>query len=109
MVASGVSFSLYYLLYTRRRFDVVLDREVSCLPWHPPWGGALRVGVLVFEGVYEVSSWGRALRDSAFSVVSVATTTGFVTADFDKWDTAAKVILVLLMFVGGCAGSTAGG
>ena len=49
------------------------------------------------------------MRDSAFSVVSVATTTGFVTADFDRWDTAAKVTLVLLMFVGGCAGSTAGG
>ena len=36
-------------------------------------------------------------------------TTGFVTADFDRWDTAAKITLVLLMFIGGCAGSTAGG
>jgi trk system potassium uptake protein TrkH len=109
MVASGVSFSLYYLLYTRRRFDVVLDRELIVY-LAILLGAVLFVwGLLVFEGVYEVSSWGRALRDSAFSVVSVATTTGFVTADFDKWDTAAKVILVLLMFVGGCAGSTAGG
>jgi trk system potassium uptake protein TrkH len=49
------------------------------------------------------------LRDSAFTVSSIITTTGFVTADFDKWDTAAKITLVLLMFVGGCAGSTAGG
>jgi trk system potassium uptake protein len=109
MVASGVSFSLYYLLYTRRRFDVVLDRELLAY-LGILLGAVLFVwGLLVFEGVYEVSSWSRALRDSAFSVVSVATTTGFVTADFDKWDTAAKVILVLLMFVGGCAGSTAGG
>ena len=109
MVASGVSFSLYYLLYTRRRFDVVLDRELTVY-LAILLGAVLFVwGLLVFEGVYEVSSWGRALRDSAFSVVSVATTTGFVTADFDRWDTAAKVILVLLMFVGGCAGSTAGG
>src|SRR5215211_5242566 len=52
---------------------------------------------------------GRALRDSAFSVSSVITTTGYVTADFDKWDQAAKIVLVLIMFVGGCAGSTAGG
>ena len=109
MVASGVSFSLYYLLYTRRSFDVVLDRELLA------YLGILVVaifsvwGVLIFEGVYEASSWGRALRDSAFSVVSVATTTGFVTADFDKWGTAAKLTLVLLMFIGGCAGSTAGG
>ena len=109
MVASGVSFSLYYLLYTRRRFDVVLDRELIVY-LAILLGAVLFVwGLLVFEGVYEVSSWGRALRDSAFSVVSVATTTGFVTADYDRWDTAAKVILVLLMFVGGCAGSTAGG
>jgi trk system potassium uptake protein len=109
MVASGVSFSLYYLLYTRRRFDVVLDRELLAY-LGILLGAVLFVwGLLVFEGVYEVSSWSRALRDSAFSVVSITTTTGFVTADFDKWDTAAKVILVLLMFVGGCAGSTAGG
>jgi trk system potassium uptake protein TrkH len=108
MVASGVSFSLYYLLYTRRRFDVVLDREL--LAYLGILVGAMLFvwGVLVFEGDYG-ASWGRALRDSAFSVVSVTTTTGFVTADFDRWATAAKITLVLLMFVGGCAGSTAGG
>src|SRR5215211_6647304 len=54
-------------------------------------------------------SWVMALRDSAFSVVSVTTTTGFVTVDFDKCDTAAKLALIVLMFVGDCAGSTAGG
>jgi trk system potassium uptake protein len=108
MVASGVSFSLYYLLYTRRRFDMVLDRELLAY-LGILLGAVLFVwGLLVFEGVYG-ASWGRALRDSAFSVVSITTTTGFVTADFDKWDTAAKLTLVLLMFVGGCAGSTAGG
>ena len=52
---------------------------------------------------------GQALRDAIFSVASIITTTGFVTADFDQWDTGAKITLVLLMFVGGCAGSTAGG
>jgi trk system potassium uptake protein TrkH len=109
MTASGVSFSLYYLLFTRRRFDVVLDRELIAY-LGILLGAVLFVwGVLVFKGVYETTSWDTALRDSVFSVVSIATTTGFVTADFDKWDTAAKVILVLLMFIGGCAGSTAGG
>jgi len=109
MVASGVSFSLYYLLYTRRRFDVVLDRELIAY-LGILIGAVLFVwGLLVFEGVYGAPSWGRALRDSAFSVVSITTTTGFVTAVFDEWDTAAKLTLVLLMFIGGCAGSTAGG
>jgi trk system potassium uptake protein TrkH len=65
-------------------------------------------GVLVLEGDYG-DSWDRALRDSAFTVTSIVTTTGFITADFDEWDTAAKFTLVVLMFIGGCAGSTAGG
>jgi trk system potassium uptake protein len=108
MTISGVSFSLYYLLYVRRRFDVVLDREV--LTYLAIIVGAVLFvwGVLVFEGNYG-GSWGRALRDSAFSVTSIMTTTGFTTADFDQWNTGAQVALVLLMFVGGCAGSTAGG
>jgi trk system potassium uptake protein TrkH len=108
MTLSAVSFSLYYSLYTRRRFDVVLDREV--LTYLAILVGAVLFvwGVLVFEGDYG-DSWGQALRDSAFTVSSIMTTTGFVTADFDEWDTAAKFTLVLLMFVGGCAGSTAGG
>jgi hypothetical protein len=54
------------------------------------------------------TSWGTALRDSAFTVSSVITTTGFIAVDFDQWDSAAEVVLILLMFVGGCAGSTAG-
>ena len=65
-------------------------------------------GVLVFEGSYADSAL-RALRDSAFTVTSIVTITGFVTADFDTWEAGAKVTLVFLMFVGGCAGSTAGG
>jgi trk system potassium uptake protein len=110
MAASGVSFSLYYLLYSRRRFDVVLDRELLAYLGLLVGAVVFVWGVLVIEGDYgATSSWATALRDSAFTVVSVTTTTGFVTADFDKWDTAAKLTLVLLMFVGGCAGSTAGG
>ena len=107
MTLSAVSFSLYYLLYTSRRLDALLDREV--LVYLCVMAGAVLFvwGVLVFQGEYE-GSWGRALRDAAFTVPSIMTTTGFVTADFDEWDTAAKFVLVALMFVGGCAGSTAG-
>ena len=108
MTASGVSFSLYYLLYTRRRLDVVLDRELLAYLGIIVASIFFVWGVLVFEGDYGASA-GRALRDSAFTVSSIITTTGYVTADFDQWDTAAKITLILLMFVGGCAGSTAGG
>jgi trk system potassium uptake protein len=108
MTVSGFSFSVYYLLTVRRRMDAVLDREL--LVYLAIIAGAVLFvwGVLVLEGDYG-GSWGLALRDSTFTVTSVVTTTGFVTADFDEWDTAAKFTLVVLMFVGGCAGSTAGG
>ncbi len=108
MTISGFSFSVYYLLYAQRRFDVVLDREL--LVYLAIIVGAVLFvwGVLVFEGDYS-DSWSRALRDSAFTVTSIVNTKGFIKADFDEWDTAAKFTLILLMFVGGCAGSTAGG
>jgi trk system potassium uptake protein TrkH len=108
MTASGVSFSVYYLLYTQRRLDALLDRELLAYLGIIVAAVFFLWGVLVFEGTYGDSA-GRALRDSAFTVSSIITTTGFITADFDRWDTAAKITLVLLMFVGGCAGSTAGG
>ena len=106
MVASGVSFSLYYLLYTRRRLDVLLDRELLAYLGIIAAASIFIWGILVLEGDYG-ASWGRALRDSAFAVSSIITTTGFITADFDRWD-AAQITLILLMFIGGCAGSTAG-
>jgi trk system potassium uptake protein TrkH len=108
MVASGVSFSLYYLFYARRRFDVFLDRELLAYLGIIVAASLFIWGILVLEGDYG-DSWGTALRDSTFAVSSVITTTGFVTVDFDQWDSAAEVVLILLMFVGGCAGSTAGG
>jgi trk system potassium uptake protein TrkH len=55
------------------------------------------------------NDWERSFRDSAFQVISVITTTGFVTADFLQWGTFAIMIFFLLLFVGGCAGSTSGG
>lgn len=108
MTASGVSFSLYYLLYTRRWRDAIFDRELISYLGIIVGSAVFVWGVLVFEGSYG-NSVGQALRDAIFSVTSIITTTGFVTADFDQWDTGAKITLVLLMFIGGCAGSTAGG
>jgi trk system potassium uptake protein TrkH len=108
MTLAGVSFALYYLLYTRRRLNVLSDREL--LTYLGILVGAVFFvwGVLVLEGDYG-DSWAQAFRDAAFSVVSITTTTGYVTADFDLWESGAKYALVLLMFIGGCAGSTAGG
>jgi trk system potassium uptake protein TrkH len=57
----------------------------------------------------KVASLEGALRTSAFQVLSVTTTTGFATADFDLWPNFLRMMLVLMMFFGGCAGSTGGG
>src|SRR5918998_5393805 len=93
MVASGVSFSLYYILYTRRRLDVLLDRELLAYLGIIAAATLFIWGILVLEGDYE-ASWGTALRDSAFTVSSIITTTGFITADFDEWDAAAEITLI---------------
>ncbi len=57
----------------------------------------------------KVNGFGNAFRSAAFQVMSMVTGTGFVTADFDLWDDFLRALLVFLMFLGGCAGSTAGG
>ena len=62
---------------------------------------------LVFSGSY--SNPGKAFTDSVFQVVSVITTTGFFTADYDIWPQFARALIFLLFFIGGCASSTAGG
>jgi trk system potassium uptake protein TrkH len=65
----------------------------------------LVAGALLLKGSHGP---GGALRESAFQVVSMITTTGYCTADFDKWPDFTRAMLVALMFVGGCAGSTGG-
>lgn len=107
MALSAVSFAIYYLLYIERRPARLLDREL--LTYLGILVGAVLFvwGVLISSGVYDSAF--EALRQAAFAATSIMTTTGFVTDDFDTWEAGAKFTLVLLMFVGGCAGSTAGG
>ena len=65
--------------------------------------------VLVNSYHHVYATFGETLRTSAFQVVSIITTTGFGTADFDQWPPVLKILLVSFMFIGGCAGSTGGG
>jgi trk system potassium uptake protein TrkH len=67
---------------------------------------AVTISLLIADDVAGVAE---AARQSAFSVTSITTTTGYTTADFDSWNEFARLGLLVLMFVGGCAGSTAGG
>ena len=105
MLLFGVNFNLYYLLLIRRFRSVFKSEELwvyLCI--------AFAATALIFWNTYaQFSNTADAIRGSAFQVVSFMTTTGYVTAPFNDWPTLSKTILLLLMFCGACAGSTAGG
>lgn len=105
MFLFGINFSCYFLLLIRHVKEVVIDQE-------------LRLYLIIFvvsvllitfnvRGLY--GSLGETIRHAAFQVSSIMTTTGFATTDFDLWPSFSKALLLCLMFIGGCAGSTAGG
>jgi trk/ktr system potassium uptake protein len=107
MIAAGANFSLYYGLARNRGRSLIKDRELHYY-LALILGSSLLICVnLTWAGSYEHLP--RAFLDSLFQVVSIITTTGFASADFDVWPNESRVLLVTLMFVGGCAGSTAGG
>jgi len=105
MLLFGVNFSCYYLLLMRRVKSVFKDEELRTY-----LGIAFGSTVLIalnLRGFYPTVS--ETIRHAAFQVSSIMTTTGFATTDFDKWPSFSKAILLCLMFVGACAGSTGGG
>jgi trk system potassium uptake protein len=107
MVLGGVNFALYWR---------ALRGAESLRPQLPELRAYLMI-LVVATAVVTLSlvasdtaiSVADALRDSAFTVVSITTSTGFITADFEEWDPLGQLVMLMLMFVGGCAGSTAGG
>ncbi len=105
MVLFGVNFALFYCLITGNVRALLRSEE---LRWYLGIFTAASIGITVAL-LPQMGSIPQALRYATFQVASVMSTTGYATADFDLWPVAAKTILFLLMFLGGCAGSTAGG
>ena len=105
MILCGVNFNFYFLLLLRRFRRAVSSEEVRA------YLGIILVsiGIITLNIRSMYSGLGEALRHAAFQVGSIITTTGFSSCDFDLWPTLSKQLLVLLMFVGACAGSTGGG
>ena len=108
MFLAGANFSLYYRVWAGRgqRWSLFRDAE-------------FRLYTLISIGVTALITWdllrystyrnpAQAALDSTFQTLSLLTTPGFATADFDGWPPLSRIVLVALMFVGGCAGSTAG-
>lgn len=116
MVLAGVNFSLYYLVIRPQRTKTTWRSRISVLTGDVEFRAYLGI-IAVVTVLLAISLLANriydnifvALRHSLFATVSVITTTGFGTEDFSNWSEFAKGFLFLLMFVGGCAGSTGGG
>ncbi len=105
MLAFGVNFNLYYLLLLRKGKSIFKNEE---LRWYLGIVGFAIVTIAI-NVVGQFESFAQSLRFSLFQVASIVTTTGFATADFNLWPEYSKTVLVTLMFMGACAGSTGGG
>ena len=111
MIAFGVNFSFYFLLLHRKKkaafrmqevqfYFIIILAAIAFITVQLLWQNGVRPDLATFEEV---------LRAASFQVGSIITTTGFSTVDFNQWPSASKWVLVLLMFIGACAGSTGGG
>ncbi len=115
MLLAGINFGLYYMLIRGRWKKALADTELRV------YLGIMAVAaLLVTVAIYNrpitttageqlTGTAGEAVRYGVFQVVSIQTTTGFGTADFDRWPFIAQAVLICLMFIGGSAGSTGGG
>jgi len=106
MLVAGINFTLHYALITGN-FKAILGNGELRL-----YLGIILVAVIIITISLKQNSFyeaGEHLRYASFQVVSILTTTGFTTANFDNWPSLSKIILLILMFIGGSAGSTGGG
>lgn len=105
MFLFGINFNLYYLLLLKRFKSAVSSGELWAYV-----GISLFAGVVICLNILPLyDTVGEAIRNSAFQVSSIITSTGYATANFNTWPTLSKTVLVVLMFIGACAGSTGGG
>ncbi len=106
MLLAGTNFVLHFSLLTGRLRRIYRDTEFKV--YLGIFASATIVTTLVLAQT-TYSGIGESLRYASFQVASILTTTGYVTADYTLWPTLAMTTLFILMFVGGCAGSTGGG
>ncbi len=108
MFIAGSNFAFYYLLFVKRKPKLLYDEEFRVY-FGIVIGAALVIaGYLMITDFYGDAGFGEVFRTSLFQVVSLMTTTGFATADFNLWPSFCKIILFSLFFIGGCTGSAAG-
>ncbi|MBU3902048.1 MAG: TrkH family potassium uptake protein [Candidatus Thermoplasmatota archaeon] len=106
MIIGGTSFILHYRALTGKPMELLRDPEFRFYMFTIITGILLVTLTLIMNNVYSVID---SLRYGIFNTVSINTASGFSSTDFGLWPAPAKIVLVLLMFAGGCVGSTAGG
>ena len=106
MLVSGINFGLHFLVWRRRNvLHYFQDAEVRTY-----LAALVTVAVIVCALLYQYPQAGVSpVRDGLFQTVSIATTSGFTTHNFSLWPSVIPILLLLAAFMGGCAGSTAGG
>lgn len=104
MFLFGVNFNFYYLILLKKAKSAFKMEEVR---WY--FIIVISAIILIAFNTGGLKGFFSALHHSAFQVSSIITTTGYATIDFNYWPTFSKTILVVLMFIGACAGSTGGG
>lgn len=105
MILFGVNFNFYFLLAVKKGRQTLQSEEVRA--YLLIILAAILLIAVNIRGYF--SHFGQAVQQSAFQVGSIITTTGYATTDFNLWPEFSRTILVMLMFVGACAGSTGGG
>lgn len=105
MILFGVNFNIFFLLIMREYYKILRNEEL----W--VYIGLLLGSILLitFNVLPMFASIGESFHHAAFQVASIMTTTGFATVDFNTWPQLSRTILVILMVLGACAGSTGGG
>ncbi len=107
LILFSINFNLYFLIITGKALTALLSEE---LRWFIGIVLAATAGITISvytAGIY--SDLGLSIRDAAFQVASIISTAGFANCDFNLWPNLSKVILLIIMFIGACAGSTGGG
>ncbi len=105
MFLFGVNFNLFYLILMKKFRNAAKSGEFWIY-----FGITIAATAIICANIMPMfDNFGDALRASAFQVASIITTTGYSTVDFNLWPTLSKIVLLGLMFVGACAGSTGGG
>ena len=105
MFICGINFNLFYLIIMKKFKSAIKSGEL----WAYVGIALASVAIISISIKSLYPNWNDAIRASSFQVSSVITSTGFSTADYNAWPTLSKTVLIVLMFIGACAGSTGGG